>query len=371
MFSMASVRAVQPFFDLHPKPTVYMFSSESSRKSWEQRSSSPCMYAVLDVLVRIAKLFLALIFFIPLGIYWLLERVCQNIVIPSAGGFLFRSLCRVNSMLQSMYVARIYRWLEKKDVTSADRVVLQYDHLRIDTLKLTFPGARGNRWMLVSLGNAESIEGYVIQHDLRGIVSTAKKAHANLLFFNYPGVCYSKGPVSVSNLVHAYQGCLRYLRDEDSGPKAKEIIAYGYSLGASVQAEALSQEITDNRDGVSWFVIKDRGARSLAAVAKQWLGPVGAQLTKCLGWNIDSEKHSHALRCPELFTCSVDENRQLIGDGLFSKDTCFAAAFFPEDKRAQARGKKISIEQVYLNHVEPLCVEAEDLIAEAIRDHFG
>ena len=368
---MASVREVAPFFNLHPKPSVYMFSSEGSRKSWKQRNAFPRMYAVLDVLVRIAKLFLALIFFIPVGIYCLLERVCQNIVIPSAGGILFRSLCRVNSTLQNMYVARIYKWLKAKEVTSADRVVLQYDHLRIDTLKLKLPGARDDRWMLVSLGNAESIEGYTIQHDVRGVLSIAKKAHANLLFFNYPGVCYSKGPVSVSNLVHAYQGCLHYLRDEASGPKAKQIIAYGYSLGASIQAEAISQEITDNSDGVSWFVIKDRGARSLAAVAKQWLGPIGAQLTKCLGWNIDSAKHSRALRCPELFVCSVDENRQLIGDGLFSKDTCFAAEFFPEDKRAQALGKKISIEQEYLSHVEPLCDQAEDLIAEAIREHFG
>ncbi|WP_201456666.1 CPn0927/CPn0928 family alpha/beta hydrolase fold protein [Chlamydia sp. 17-3921] len=370
MVHLNDFSCVQPFCDKYPQPSVLMFSSEKHQVDWVKRRSHPRLYTVVDILLKIAKFILALVLLIPLGVYWLLQGICQNIIIPSAGGILFRSQCRVNDYLQNLYVERIKGWIRNNLVANADRVVLQYDHLQIDTLKLTFPNAHPDRWMLVSLGNAESVESCAIKFSIGGPLKIARKANANVLLFNYPGVVFSKGPVSVQNLTHAYRGCVRYLRDNIKGPQAKQIIAYGYSLGASIQAEALSQEVTDGSDGVDWFVIKDRGARSLATVGKQWLGPIGAAITKFVGWDIDSEKHSSALVCPELFICSIDENRKLIGDGLFSKESSFAAPFF-DPNRKHTVGRKISVEQVNLNHVQALSKEAEDLIVESIEEHYN
>ncbi|EPP28247.1 hypothetical protein CP8484711_0371A, partial [Chlamydia psittaci 84-8471/1] len=253
---------------MKPKPEILVFSSEANRKAYQRRACCPVIYKLLDVICALVKLIIRVILFIPLGLLWVLGKICQNVLLPAAGGAFAVPLCYPRKLLQEAFHNQTSRWVNDGYASSVIRVPIQHDDLFIDAIKVTFPEARTDRWMLVSLGNGECFENRAILHcDDDWILNIAKQSQSNVLVFNYPGVMHSRGRVSTDSLSKSYQACVHYLRDHPQGPKAKEIIAYGYSLGTLVQAQALSSEVTDGRDGVSWFVVKDRGPRSVSSIA--------------------------------------------------------------------------------------------------------
>ncbi|ANH78359.1 CPn0927/CPn0928 family alpha/beta hydrolase fold protein [Candidatus Chlamydia sanziniae] len=347
MTQVVATEARAVFFDACPKPSLKMFSSKKMQTNWEKKQANPRLYHLLDIIWVIIKLVLAVIFFIPLGIFWVLQKICQNIVLPAAGGVLFESFCKASTSMQERYLNTL---LSAHYLIPPQRVILQCDDLKIDALEIRFPNARPDRWMLFSSGNSDCTEHRIILKRHQGSIECiAAQAQANILLFNYPGVMFSQGKVTRENLVKAYRSCVRYLRDEPSGPHARELIAYGYSLGACVQAKALSYEVTNGSDGVRWLIVKDRAPQSLAKTARQWLGNFGFRITKCVGWEIDVTKHSRDLHCPELFIYGRDAEGALIGDGLFSKETCFAAPFL-DPEREMLPGKKIPIAEENIAH---------------------
>ncbi|BAE81598.1 hypothetical protein [Chlamydia felis Fe/C-56] len=355
---------------LKPHPEILMFSSKAALQAYERRTRYPVLYKLLDVIHSIIKLIIRIILFIPLGLLWVLGKICQNALLPAAGGAVSGRLCFVRKLLQEAFHARIKHWVDEGYASSVNRVPIQSDDLFIDTLSITFPKARKDRWMLVSLGNSECFENRaILRHGDDWILNVARQSDSNVLVFNYPGVMHSKGPISRESLRKAYQACVRYLRDCPKGPQAKQIIAYGYSLGTLVQALGLNEEITDGSDGVRWFVIKDRGPKAVSAVASQWLGKIGELTIKLLGWEINSEKLSRSLTCPELFIHGVDGHSRLIGDGLFSKNNCFAAPFLSSNT-SNLPGKKIPVGEQNLVHQGILQEETVQEIVAHILDHF-
>lgn len=352
---------------MHPKPVIHLSSLHT-------HCTRPCSYhqawicRLLKLIWEIFKVFLRIILVIPFGCFWIFEKICQNVILPAAGGLFTRPLCVANEVVQGLFARRSYDLVEQGYARTVSRVPIQSNDLFLDTLLMTFPEARQDRWLLLSLGNGECFEHRTIVFVNNWIYEIAKQSRANILVFNYPGVMHSKGRVSRESLVQAYRSCVCYLRDHPEGPRAKQIIAYGYSLGTAIQAAALDKEVTDGSDGVSWFVIKDRGPRSLSAVAKQWLGCLGAVAVKSLGWEINSAKYSEKLVCPELFIHTCGEQAQLIGDGLFSEQACFAAPFLQTKKTLP--GVKIPVGEYLLTHQGTMSEATIRKVVTHVLSHF-
>lgn len=356
---------------MSPKPEILIFSSEPALKAYQRRACSPVIYKLLDVISAVVKFIIRVILFIPLGLLWVLGKICQNILLPAAGGAFVVPLCYPRKLLQKAFQIQTNCWVNEGYASSVTRVPIQCDDLFIDAMKITFPEARTDRWMLVSLGNGECFENRTILHYRDDwILDIAKQAQSNVLVFNYPGVMHSKGHISPQSLGKSYRACVHYLRDHAEGPKATQVIAYGYSLGTLVQAQALSNEVTDGSDGVHWFVVKDRGPKSVSSIALQWVGKLGALTIKLLGWEINSAKLSESLVCPELFIHGVDFELQLMGDGVFTRDNCFAAPFL-DPNAPVLPGRKIPVGEYFLRHLGPLCKSTIQQIAEHIKDHFN
>lgn len=355
---------------MNPKPEILIFSSEANRKAYQRRACCPVIYKLLDVIWAIVKLIIRVILFIPLGLLWVLGKICQNVLLPAAGGAFVVPLCGPRKLLQEAFHIQTSRWVDNGYANSVIRVPIQHDDLFIDAIKITFPEAKTDRWMLVSLGNGECFENRAILHcDDDWILDIAKQAQSNVLVFNYPGVMHSRGDISPRSLGKSYQACVHYLRDHSDGPRATQIIAYGYSLGTLVQAQALSGEVTDGSDGIRWFVVKDRGPKSVSSIALQWVGKLGKWSIKLLGWEINSAKLSESLVCPELFTHGVGFESQLIGDGVFNRDNCFAAPFL-DPSAPVLPGRKIPVGEYLLHHQGPLDKRTIQQIVEHIKDHF-
>ncbi|AHK62885.1 hypothetical protein BOKEGFJH_00012 [Chlamydia avium] len=119
--------------------------------------------------------------------------------------------------------------------------------------------------MLFSHGQAECFE-YTILASRNCALDIAKEVIANILMMNYPGVMHSQGQISMRSLAKVHSACVTYLRDHLQKLRAKQIIAYGYSLGIGMRAAFLESKITDGSDG-DGFLIKDHARRSLSAIA--------------------------------------------------------------------------------------------------------
>ncbi|WP_206335997.1 CPn0927/CPn0928 family alpha/beta hydrolase fold protein [Chlamydia ibidis] len=363
---------------MSPNPKVFMFSSKAASMNYCFQTRYPRFSGLIKAISGIFKAILRIVLCIPLGLIWLLERICQNLIVPSAGGIIVGGICQPYPRLLQAFANQTRQWKQSCYVSSVDRVPIQIDNLLIDAIQISFPEAKPDRWMLVSLGNGESFETRILvneeggpfhQEDEDWILAVARKAKANVLMFNYPGVMCSKGYVSKETLVQAYLAAASYLTDCNNGPKAKEIIAYGYSLGSLVQSEALQRLFNYKDRQENWFVIKDRGPRSTMAVGYQWLGKLGYWITRITNWGIDSEGNSRALPVPELSVQGSDKDGKLIGDGLFNRETCFAAGFL-DNQDSSFVSPKSFVCVPHLLHQEGLTSEAIDKISSEISTHF-
>lgn len=372
MFSVPQSSVIgNSLITMNPQPEILIFSSEAARQAHRRRTLYPVIYKILDVICEIIKCIFRIILFIPFGLLWVLGKICQNCLLPAAGGLFTEQLCFAKKILQESFRCYVDDWLESGYASSVKRIPIQCDDLLIDAISIQFPDAEKDRWMLVSLGNSECFETRAMVYSRDDwILNVAKQARANVVVFNYPGVMHSKGPITRESLGKAYQACVHYLRDHPDGPKAKQIIAYGYSLGTLVQALGLSKEVVDGSDGVDWFVIKDRGPRSVAAIASQWLGKVAGWTATQLGWEINSAKYSESLVCPELFIHGEDYQAQLIGDGMFNRDNCFAAPFL-DPNAPKFPGKKIPVGEFLLRHEGELDETTIQNVVKHIIDHYG
>ncbi|SPN74037.1 Chlamydia CHLPS protein (DUF818) [Chlamydia serpentis] len=347
------------------QPPVIMFSSNNARIAWERRLNHPRLFKIIKIIWNIVKLIICTILLIPLGIFWVLEKLCQFAILPAS--FISERLSpKTVENIKISSNSNLQHLLNVKEISSFKHVVMQYDDLTIDSLSIEIPNAHPNRWILFSQGNCGTIEKHFNEES--DVLELAKATRSNILMFNYPGVMSSRGSVTRENLIKSYQACVRYLRDENQGPKANQIIAYGYSLGTSIQAAALDREITDGSDKIKWILIKDRGPRSFADVAFQFYKPL-ACIVKLLGWNIDSTKYSEKLLCPEIFIYNSDNNDNLIGDGLFNKETCFAAPFLDPDRK-KPPGNKIPVPEQELLHYDSLSTSALSRVAKIVSEYL-
>lgn len=349
--------------DLQATPEVFIFSSNKAYANYKFRKCHATLFRVLRLIWEVVKAIFRIIC-LPLGLYWVLEKVCQNACTPSAGGIITEPLCEVKKQVQQSFAKKARRLLQQKCVKTIKRIPIQCDNLLIDTLAITFPNAKPDRWMIFAPGQAECFEHRVLSN-WNWAQDIAAEAQSNFLMMNYPGVMQSQGEVSLESLIKAHAACVAYLRDYPEGPQAKEIIAYGYSLGTAVQSAALAREVTDGSDGVHWMVIQDRAPRSLAAVAKQLAGIFGEWGIKWTGWNVDIESASKTLPTALLIHNCTFEG-EVLGDGVFSRNTCLASALLDTNSVEN----KIFIGVPCLYHANNLPSEEISRVAGEIVKHF-
>lgn len=197
------------------------------------------------------------------------------------------------------------------------------------------------RWTLYSNGNNELYEENIAFGNIQDFI---QKINSNALVFNYQGVGSSNGSISREGMKNAYRAMLSFLEDQEQGIGAKEIIGYGHSIGAAVQAEALLGYKLQN--SIRYTFVKSRTFSELADVAtsfsnKKFLG----KLVKVLGWNMKCLKSSQQLTADEIIiqtafyaTNNLTDPKDIQDDGVINaEDSLLKKALedpkFPREKK--------------------------------------
>ena len=213
------------------------------------------------------------------------------------------------------------------------------------------------RWVLISLGLGDFYERIFSSANIQNLLISLQ---ANCLLFNYPGVGCSTGSPSRSGMIASYHAMLRYLEENI---QAKEIIGYGHSLGASVQAEALLNFTLSNN--IKYCFIKDRGFANLRTVVEHQMGSAVAQLIDILGWKFSSVESSLKLEAPELIIQTVDDEGKFIDDGQIPANATLGQALFPNDAGETNRKRLLKVTQKHnepMTDLAPLVCEVNQLL---------
>ena len=222
--------------------------------------------------------------------------------------------------------------LTSNDNFSYKRIKIESDGNMLDVVIAVNreAGINPKRWTLFSNGNGEFYENKAVQDNYTGLMTKFK---SNGIFFNYPGVGASTGAPSRQAMKRAYEAVLEFLESED-GIGAKEIIGYGHSIGAAVQAEALANHTFS--DQKKYVFIKSRTFSSMSALAASYFKPLGL-LVKLVGWDLEVAKNSAKLKQHEfiLQTTKKDKKEQKstpTSDGLISRTGSLAYKLLKEKK---------------------------------------
>ena len=220
-----------------------------------------------------------------------------------------------------------------------ERITIEVDGERIDGMIVRASSSlKTDRWLLCSHGNGQTYEMQLLARDFHQLLDNL---NCNALLFNYPGVIASTGSANRNKMTKAYRAMLNFLEDRRRGLAAKEIIGYGHSIGAAVQAEALAQHTL--KSNIRYVFVKSRSFSNLSLAAEELAQLVMEQITydlrnnrsffllkvlsyfprrpsklagalvKIFGWNFSSVESSRRLQVPEIIlqTASVKECARL------------------------------------------------------------
>lgn len=256
-------------------PPVYIISGESK-------------------IARYANWLFSLICF-PVGCYKTLQIIAGKVALLPASTPRVLGLDKEHSKKLRLIPIVNREWKYK-------RISLQMEHLRIDAMIYgTSDSLQSRKWCLYSNGNAQFLEQHLHgMHDFKNIL---KKIGFNALVFNYPGVGASEGFPTKSSMQKAYLLMLNFLEDKKHGLGAQEILCYGHSIGAGIQAESIKNHLLKNH--IKYVFLKSRTFNTLSTIAaKITLKPLG-MVVRLLGWEIDTVNGSRSLKKPEIILQSA------------------------------------------------------------------
>lgn len=183
-------------------------------------------------------------------------------------------------------------------------ITVEVDGVEIDGLITGTPATLNNgRWILMSSNDNNGNKYPICSYEFQSSLS------ANMLTFNFPDIKNSSGRISRQAMVKAYQAMLKFL-ESDNGIKAKEIIGFGHSYGAAIQAEALSTHKL--RDGIKYVFVTSRAFSSLTKVPAILKSRINSLLVKLFGWNVDVTKFTANLKAPEVTVDPFDNNDKIL-----------------------------------------------------------
>ncbi len=262
-------------------------------------------------ITRSAKnLFSKIIF--PIALYQRLQTVAARFLLPS-----------MSEPLEVCTRQRTY--IPLKGSFKYKRLTIEVDGVKIDAMIVGKPSTLNNgRWILNSNPNAVTYERYLAEG--KDLTTLLRGLNANALVFNYPGVGASEGAPSKSTMEKVYRAMLKFLEEE---VRAKEIIAYGRSMGGGAQAAVDGHPCKPH---IKYVFVKDRTFSSIYSVASSITNRVLAFLTLCLRWNIDTANSSKKLTTPEIIIQTAHVKRptllkhasQVKDDGLITAEASLA-----------------------------------------------
>lgn len=299
-------------------------------------------------IIRITEQIFSILFF-PIGIYKLLHIFAAKLVLLPAS----------NPTLMSLYANYVdisRSFIPLKNEWKYKRLTIAVDGYKIDAVIIGKETTLDNgRWVLASNGNDEFYEDKLsYPTDFQKILIEIK---SNGIIFNYPGVGSSSGLPNRHAMVKAYRAILTFLEDREKGMGAEEIIGYGHSIGAGVQAEALKTHSLQK--DIKYVFVKSRTFSNISTTASLLtIKPVGF-LVKCLGWNINCVNSSKKLKAPEIIIQTADvetyeklqNSCKIIDDGIIPAEASLAKALL--DNPSCPREKKLFI-GIGEKHNEPL-----------------
>jgi len=181
------------------------------------------------------------------------------------------------------------------------RFSIEFDGYTIDAMMFGRPEKLENeRWTLISGGNGEFYEVLKFDFIQQDLINFLDHLDSNAILFNYPGVGASSGFPDQDIMVKAYVALLEVLEDDI---QAKTIFGYGHSIGAGVQAEALSQH--EFKDNIRYLFMKSRTFADFAETVGDVLFSPLDFLIRFVRWNFETLKSSAELKYPELIFQTV------------------------------------------------------------------
>jgi len=215
------------------------------------------------------------------------------------------------------------------------------------------------KWLLAANGNGEYYEQKLAKSNSE-IKCILAKTNANAIVFNYAGVGSServpKGVLNREMMERVYQAFLNFLEDEKNGIGAKEVIAYGHSIGGAVVARAMKNHLiektTKNEKILPIVIVTSRTFSSMYAAARDLIDsrntlsrPLGYILglaTRLLGWNMQTAKDLKEVKVPQIImqTAEVSNLRELTKnekdllkhDQIISKDASLASELIQQSE---------------------------------------
>ncbi|MGR3951880.1 MAG: hypothetical protein QRY74_03075 [Chlamydia sp.] len=320
---------------------------------------------------KIKDILIDIIFF-PIGIAKRIHSLVGKIVVPAS---LSVNKKRCNEIRKKITSDSTWKYTP---------ITLKVDGYAIDAMIIKNENQADNkigRWVLYSHGNSQLYEDqlngeiYEIQRILE-----VTKSHG--IVFNSPGIGNSSGSISRSGMKKAYQAALQFLEDQENGAKAKQIIGYGYSIGAGVQAEAIKKH--QFQQNIDYVFIKSKAFSTLkkaaaGLVSNKFIGMLLSLLVRITGWNIDTIKSSKMLSVPEIilqtgkYKCQkINDTDSIINDGIISKNAALATSILKKlNKKGKIENQKLKT-VISLTETHNQCLEQDtvNIIATFIDEIF-
>lgn len=239
-------------------------------------------------IVRVAKFIFSLIVF-PVFIYNLLHKIFGRFVFPAT---LLASMDKITLKSSGK--------LELEGEWKFKRFSIEVDGCVVDACLMGKDATIDNgRVVLRTVGNAQT---YTLSDSKFEQFLTEIQGSAVL--FDVPGVGASTGGLDHSTLAKSYRAMLKFLEDQN-GLAAKEIIGYGFSIGAAVQAEGLLDYPLHNE--IDHVFIKDRTFATIGDVGGTCLGfPLLGFIANVFMWNVKALQSSIDLKAKEIIIQTVN-----------------------------------------------------------------
>lgn len=323
-FSKISLIGHTAFYNQHD----YIKTTKDELKSELPPKTFAYQYTIESRVWRVVKLVFSILIF-PVGICRLLHRIVGRAFIvrasrPSKGSSAKTSAQEACSLRKNVNLTN--EWKIK-------RLAIKVDDYVIDAAIIGKPSTLGNgKWVLASNGSGEYAENNYNRsgHSFRQILS---EVNGNGVVFNYPGVGGSSGMPSRSGMTKAYRAMLSFLEDQEKGIGAKQIIGWGFSIGAGTQGEALNSHKL--KEGIDYMFVSRQTFGSLSSVITGLSSKPLGMLSKCLGWNMSPVNGSKKLKVPEIVIQTADVNEYtdiskkpelVIDDDIIKKEASYTRA---------------------------------------------
>ncbi len=246
-----------------------------------------------QIVEQIVTIAIGIIIF-PIGIYWLFKAFAESKLMP------------VVNRKQFTY-ERVHEFCSKArlDPRTSDNVdhiqrmsVAVEGHLidayvvspNVETLK-------NRTWTLVAGGNNGSAEYNALKACCGGIDSFqrnfARPLNSNLLFFEYPGVMASEGPLSMEMIGKVYRAMLKLVSDKENGFGAKELFLLNTSMGGGASARGRVGYVYPK--DIKHVVVNVVTYHSLVAAVTALAGSVMGRLAHWWDWTSDVARESKRL----------------------------------------------------------------------------